>query len=271
MNDKTATASLALVLGLTMLTCLCYTAILVVPENPLNPYPPSHATARAEAIFLANNPAPAIVPDTPAAEGTSIFQATWTPTITPIPSETPTPTETRTPTSTATETSTSTPFPSPTPTETATPLPPTFTPFPTSTPPPMFRVSSQRGEPNCLVLRIKGRVLDSSNLPLQGVTLQVGELNIPNSAFNVVTDANGRYIFDFGGPGEESKTWFVLPLSNGSPAGERFTWQTDANVKLRTGDGDNGETLEPGQAEYTCDLDDSVQIMEVDWRRRSEP
>lgn len=247
MSERVATALLAVVIGLTSLTCLCYLAIFLVPEVPFNPYPPSHATAWAATA----NPVIVTGPTEPAsAPPTSIFGPTWTPTITPIPTDTPTPTETRTPTPTATNTPTSTPFPTRTPTNTATPTV-TNTPLPpTATPLPPYRILSQRGEPNCEVLRVTGIVYGPDGLPLSGVTMQVGELNVPGSRFNTApTDANGRYIWDFGGPTDREQVWFVVPLENGQPAVEQFTFQTD-----------------PARA---CDFDNAVQIMNLDWQRRA--
>lgn len=100
------------------------------------------------------------------------FTVTLTPTETPIPTDTPTPTDTATPTPLATNTpivytATPTPLPTNTPEPTATPVPPTNTPRPkpqptrpkptptrsqpTNTPAPQFefRLTDQRGWPNC--------------------------------------------------------------------------------------------------------------------------
>ena len=131
-SDKVATILLIFVLAITILSLLCFAAIFIEPEVPLNPYPPSHATVRAIHTVQAMLDENVIeIPPTPTPSPTSIFGPTWTPTITPIPSDTATPTETRTPTPTYTSTPTGTPFPTktPTPTNTFTPLPPT--PLPT--------------------------------------------------------------------------------------------------------------------------------------------
>lgn len=267
-SDKVATILLIFVLGITILSLLCFAAIFIEPEVPLNPYPPSHATVRAihtVQAMLAQNVIE--IPPTPTPSPTSIFGPTWTPTITPIPSDTATPTETRTPTPTYTSTPTGTPFPTktPTPTNTFTPLPPT--PLPTSTPLPPYRVAGQRTEPNCFVLRVRGRVLDANNLPLQGVSLQVGEVNVPGSVFDITTDANGRYVFDFGGPTDRDQSWFVVPRENGRNAADKpFVWQTDANFTVEEDNDDDGidNSLDK------CEFSDSVQIMTVDWRRRAQ-
>ncbi|RME46887.1 MAG: hypothetical protein D6796_08440, partial [Caldilineae bacterium] len=85
MSDKTATVLLILVLGGTMLLCLCYLAIFVVPEAPFNPYPPSYATARIQATLQARAPVapPSVTEATPTP--TSLFGPTWTPSVTPTP------------------------------------------------------------------------------------------------------------------------------------------------------------------------------------------
>jgi len=249
MSDRTATALLVIVIGATMLACLCYAAIFLQPEILFNPYPPSDATRRIELTLVALNPTPVIVVPTDTPE--ELFGPTWTPTVTPTPSITPTPTETRTPTPTSSPTPTPTPFPSrtPTPSSTPTPLPP---PPPTDTPPPpLYQPINIRTEANCDVVRIKGRVFDSSGIPLAGVVMQVGESNVPGSLFNTLpSDANGRYVWDFGAPNDNAHTWFVVPLESGQPAVERFLFQTD-HID-------------------TCDNLSAVQIVTVDWRRRAQ-
>lgn len=248
MSSKAATALLAITIGATLLMCLFFAAIFVEPEILFNPYPPSIATARADATLAALNPAPVVMAPTNTSE--PLFGPTWTPTISPTPSVTPTPTETRTPTPTSSPTATPSPFPTKTPTPTNTPLPP---PPPTATgtpPPPLYAPFNIRSEANCDVVRVLGKVFDSGGLPLSGVVLQVGELNVAGSVFNTApTDANGRYVFDFAAPDDNGHTWFVVPLDNGQRAVEPFTFATDsADV---------------------CELVNSIQITTVDWRRRA--
>ncbi len=250
MSNKTATIFLILVVGLTMLTFLCYAAIFIVPEIPFNPYRPSYATARAEAAIAALQP-PAQVNNISTATATSVFGPTWTPTNTPVPTQTPTPTETRTPTPTSSPTPTSTPFPTKTPTPTDTPLPPTPTTPPTATPPPLYTVGRIETENNCSVVRILGIVRDAKGLPLAGVTMQVGEVGVAGSVFNTSpSDANGRYVWDFGAPDKNAHTWFVVPLENGQPAVNRYEFATDSKD--------------------VCDSFASVQITTIDWQRRPD-
>jgi len=249
MSDRTATILLIMTIGATMLLCLCFTAIFIQPEIPFNPYRPSDATARAELTLVALNPPLAF--SRPTETPTPLFPPTWTPTVTPTPSVTPTPTDTRTPTPTSTLTPTPTPFPTKTatPTDTATAPPP---PPPTGTAaPPLYTPFNIKTENSCSVNRIWGRLFDANGLPLAGVVMQVGEVGVAGSVFNTApSDANGRYVFDFGSPNDDSHTWFVVPLEGGQPAVNRFEFQTDS--------GD------------VCESISSVQIMSVDWRRRAQ-
>jgi hypothetical protein len=249
MSERTASVLMIIVIGLTMLTCLCYAAIFVQPEILFNPYPPSDATARAEMTLTILNPPQVFSP--PTTTSVPFFEETWTPTVTATSTDTATPTETRTPTPSSTPTETRTPFP----TKTSTPLPtstPTLPPPPTSTqPPPLYSPSNIRTEANCDVVRILGRVLDVQGLPVAGVTMQVGEVGVAGSVFNTApTDANGRYVFDFGAPDDNSHTWFVVPLQGGQRAVDPFSFTTD-----------HGDT---------CENSSSVQIVSVDWRRRAQ-
>ncbi|MEM7028529.1 MAG: hypothetical protein AAF629_02965 [Chloroflexota bacterium] len=244
--ERTATILLVVVIGATLLMCLCYAAIFIEPEIVFNPYRPSHATARVETQIAIANPVQELT--IPTQTSAPFFEATWTPTVTPTPSVTSTPTETRTPTPTATLTPTSTPFPTKTSTSTSTPLPPP----PTSTPaPPLYSALNIRTEANCDVVRVLGKVFDSSGLPLGGVSFRVGEVGVTNSVFQTApSDANGRYIWDFGAPDDDSHTWFAVPLNGGQEAVERVTFSTD-----------HGDS---------CTDVNSVQIVSIDWRRRAQ-
>jgi len=248
MSDKAATVLIIIFIGATLLMCLCYAAIFVQPEIIFNPYRPSDAATRISMTLIASQPTLAMPQGTPTEP---FFEPTWTPTVTPTPSATATPTETRTPTPTSSPTPTPTQFPTrtPLPTSTNTPPPP---PPPTDTPaPPLYSPSNIRTEANCDVVRIMGRVFDSQGLPLGGVTMQVGEVGVTGSVFSTSpSDANGRYVWDFGAPNDATHTWFVVPLENGQPAVNRFEFQTD-HID-------------------TCEILASVQIVSVDWRRRAQ-
>lgn len=243
MSNKAATLLLVLVVGLTLLACLLIAAVFVMPESPLNPFPPSNATAQAQTMVQPT--APKFVADVQSDTPTPLFPPTWTPTVTLTPSMTPTPTETRTPTPTATQTFTPTPFPTRTPTATATrtPRPPA-----TATPLPLYRIANIVNENNCDVVRVLGTVRGADGLPLSGVTFQVGEVGVAGSVFNTSpSDGNGRYVFDFAAPNQDSHRWFVVPLENGKPAVQRFEWQTDSI--------------------NSCTSSAAVQIVTVDWQR----
>ncbi|OQY49040.1 MAG: hypothetical protein B6242_00705 [Anaerolineaceae bacterium 4572_78] len=245
MSNKITTVFLVLMIGSTMLLCLCYLAIFISPDIPLNPYPPVAATARVESTLIAK--ALRNLPPTPTSTGR--YPPTWTPTTTSSPTWTLTPTETRTPTPTWTVSATKTPRPTKTttPKHTATT---TGTAEPTDTAqPPLYKVMNTNGEPNCLVMRIKGKVTDSDSIPIAGVEMQVGEMNVAGSVFKTTTDANGRYIHDFGAPASRVQRWFVIPLEDGKEAAnKRYTFQTDSVDQ--------------------CELNDAIQIMTVDWKRQ---
>ncbi len=96
-----------------------------------------------------------------------------------------------------------------------------------------------------------GKVFNSSGVPVSGVVMQVGESGVLGSAFTTApTDANGRYVWDFGAPDDNSHTWFVVPLDNGALSVTPFEFTTD-HID-------------------TCEHVSSVQIVSVDWRRRAD-
>lgn len=253
MSERGATVLLTLVLGLTALVIVCYAAIFIQPNLPINPFSPAQATRRAE---LSQPPAVGVQPPTSTPDQS--YPPTWTPTATSTPEPTRTPTETRTPTATKPPTSTPTLIPSrtPTPRPTNTPLPATNTPLP-----PPFSVASHSGEPNCSIVGVKGVVSDAQGLPMSGVQLQVGEVGVAGSLFTVTTDANGRYAFNFLGTTKKQHTWFVVPLENGQPGADRFQWVSDPNLD-DDDDDDEGGGL--------CNNADAIMVKTVNWRRRPD-
>ena len=61
LDNRLATALSAMVLGMTILSCICYATIFVQPNIPFNPLSPNRATAIAaaiEAIPVATLPPP---------------------------------------------------------------------------------------------------------------------------------------------------------------------------------------------------------------------
>lgn len=115
--------------------------------------------------------------------------------------------------------------------------------------PPIYEVINVETENDCRVVRVKGHVFDEKNVPLAGVILEVGELDVPGSRFQVITDENGRYIFDFGSPNKDPHTWFVVPLlADKTPAiSPPHTFKTDPEEFCRNFDG--------------------VHITTIDWQR----
>ncbi len=223
MSNKSATLFLVIVIGMTLLACLFFAAIYMMPNAVFNPFPPSAATARAQ--VSGENNAPKFVVDVPTETATPLFPPTWTPTITLTPSPSATPTETRTPTPTATTTHTPTPFNTKTPTATKTPTP---RPSPSATPLPIYRITSNVYKNDCDNVFVHGVVSGANGLPLSGVVMQVGEVGVAGSVFNTEpTDSNGRYFYWFASPDNNTHRWFVVPLENGKPAVQRFEWQTD--------------------------------------------
>ena len=111
-------------------------------------------------------------------------------------------------------------------------------------------MAGRQTEANCFVVRIKGVVTDAMGVPISGVVMQVGEVGVAGSVFRTApTDANGRYIWDFGAPDNNSHTWFVVPLEGGQEAVSRVQFQTD-----------HGDS---------CEQVESVQIVTIDWRKRN--
>ncbi|MCI0528048.1 MAG: hypothetical protein L0Y56_11485, partial [Nitrospira sp.] len=117
-DDRIVTVLAAMVIGLTLLTLICFITLFLAPNLPFNPLSPERATASA-ATRQAQTPIEQATPTPP---------PTYPPTWTPTPTFTPGPTKTTTDTRTPTPTDTSTPTDTPTSTRTSTPLPPTSTP-----------------------------------------------------------------------------------------------------------------------------------------------
>jgi hypothetical protein len=157
LDNRWTTVLLALIMGLTVLSILCYTTIFIQPNVPFNPLSPSRATEVA-----LRNPSPLSTQVVIVATPDQSYPATWTPTPTRTPGPTKTPTDTRTPTPTKTPSPTLTP----TPTDTNTPVPPTLPPPPTATPTPFgYVVSSHSSQNNCAASGFKGTVNGPDGLP----------------------------------------------------------------------------------------------------------
>jgi len=142
-------------LGLTVITVLCYILIAINPYLPFNPFPPP---PKVIAVVATNTPTP-----TPKHSPIPTWTPTSTPTVTPTPPRTFTPTPTRTP-------------PPPTPiTPSATP---TFTPSPTprvtrSPWPFTYELTYETPLYGCNWMGIGGTVQDIDGNPLRGYPIHI--------------------------------------------------------------------------------------------------
>ena len=172
-GPRAALLATVMLLVLTVMTCLCYLAIYINPQMPLNPFPPPRQVAQASPTSVAPEPSAPSVPT---------FPPTWTPTATatatdtPLPTDTPTvtPTPTHTATPTFAPTATRTPRP-PAPPPTATP---THTPVPSPTPWPYqqqgytYTLPNDKNAAGCNWLGVGGQVFDAQGVPFPGVTVR---------------------------------------------------------------------------------------------------
>jgi hypothetical protein len=271
LDNRWTTVLLALTMGLTVLSVLCYATIFIQPNVPFNPLSPSRATEVA-----LRNPPPQATQVVIVATSDPSYPATWTPTPTRTPGPTKTPTDTRTPTPTKTPSPTLTP----TPTDTNTPVPPTLPPPPTATATPFgYHVSSHSSENNCADIGLKGVVNGPDGLPKGGVQIQYGELGVSGSLFTTRTDGNGRY----GAlllPGSNksatysSHNWFAYIVENGQRASDEFKFTTDPiyakNPKhcsdLSGPEADINDEDRKGCIVNPCNSDDAIQIKIINWQ-----
>jgi len=96
LDDRLTIVLLSMVLGMTILSVLCYATIFIQPNIPFNPLSPQRATdtaATAIAKLPTSTPIPIERPD-------QTYPPTWTPSPTRTPGPTKTTTQTRTPTPT---------------------------------------------------------------------------------------------------------------------------------------------------------------------------
>jgi hypothetical protein len=276
LDNRLTTVLLAMFLGMTILSCLCYATIFVQPNIPFNPLSPNRATIVAETAIASQVVA---LPPAQIATADQSYPPTWTTTPTNTPGPTKTPTDTRTPTPTKTPTPTRTPTPTSTFTPTPIPPPPTATLTPTPFP---FIVSSHSSENNCADVGLKGVVDGIDGLPKPLVQIEYGEIGVAGSRFSTTTDASGRY----GAlllPGSNKSqalrahNWYALIVENGQPASERFLFTTDP---IYADNPDYCDNIDPDEEddefeEKGCILDpcksrDSIQIKIINWRQRSE-
>jgi hypothetical protein len=276
-DSRLTTVLLAMVLGITVLSILCYATIFIQPNIPFNPLSPQRATEVAATRIAA---LPAAVEVTPTAE--QAYPATWTPTSTSTPGPTKTPTSTRTPT----PTKTSTPTRTPTNTATSTPLPPTLPPTATYTPTPFpFIVASHSAKNNCADTGLEGIVNGVDGLPVAGVQVQYGEIGVAGSRFIATSDNNGRYgallIPGSSKPAAyQSHNWYAYILDNGRRASEEFRFTTDPiyadnpDYCYEDNDNDNNgnsnnNSLPAGCIIDPCKNSNTIQIKVINWQARA--
>jgi len=124
------------------------------------------------------------------------------------------------------------------------------TPEPTPTPLP-YSVEEYEDYQNCYDIGMTGLVVDVNGLPLEGVVIQYGEVDI--SSFTTTTDVDGQFAVPLVLSGDNKDnatkphTWFVRVLEDGKPASENFKWKSD--------------TIED------CDSTRSVQVKDVKFER----
>ncbi|HXW01364.1 MAG TPA: hypothetical protein VEC93_23340 [Anaerolineae bacterium] len=274
LDNRWTTVLLALTMGLTILSVLCYATIFFQPNVPFNPLSPSRATEVALSM-PPEIPTQIMIVATP----DQSYPATWTPTPTRTPGPTKTPTDTRTPTPTKTPSPTLTP----TPTDTPTRVPPTQPPPPTATPTPFgYFVSSHSSDNNCADIGLKGVVNGPDGLPKGGVEIQYGEIGVAGSKFTARTDGNGRY----GAlllPGSDkvatfsSHNWYAYVVDNGQRASDEFRFTTDpiyarnprhcSDLK----DPDKAEDKDNlGCIPNPCESNDAIQIKIINWQLKYE-
>jgi hypothetical protein len=148
-----STLSLVIV-GLTVVTLICYALIAINPYLLVNPFPPQSQTF----VVATLTPSPTV---------TRTPVATWTPTTTPT--ITPTPPPTFTPTVTSTPTPTGTPAPTDTPEPTETPIPRvTRSAYPFT-----YQLTYETPYYGCAWTGVAGTVVDLDGNPLIGYPVHV--------------------------------------------------------------------------------------------------
>ena len=213
-GDSTYRIGIAVVAVAALLLVAFYGVVLVNPQTPLNPFPPTRQQATA------------IVQ----AAATPTLPPTWTPTVT----VTATVTSTAVPTATATITPTNTPTITPVPTETLTPTvtptetntpEPTSTPEPTATPkPPLYVWSDMLAGPDCSWSGLFGVVRSLTDMPLEGVQVHLWTeqgLDLTSGP----TDVNGNYLIPVANQPLAAR-WFVQVLEAGKPQSAVLVFET---------------------------------------------
>ncbi|MCB0195515.1 MAG: hypothetical protein KDJ65_26435 [Anaerolineae bacterium] len=289
MNGRLIIIVIALIVGLALLTLVCFVTLYLAPNLAFNPLSPARATANA-ATRIAK---------IPTATATEIPISTYPPTWTPSATFTPGPTKTTTETRTATPTRTSTATDTATATRTFTPVPPTSTPTDTATPTPFpYFVIAHSGMNNCSDLGLWAMINDDQGLPQGGITIQYGEYGVSGSRFLSTSDPNGR-IDALLIPGSNraqttiTHTWYAFVVADGQQQSETFLFETDPifannpdicdkydpNDDELPEDDDGNEIDEDDERDRyedegciadPCLSSDSINIKIIDWQERSQ-
>jgi hypothetical protein len=103
---------------------------------------------------------------------------------------------------------------------------------------------------HCYDIGMYGTVTDANGIPKEGVTMEYGEAGI--GTMQVLTDVDGQYrvplVVKNVENAKKSHVWYVRVIENNAQVSDTFKWQSDS-IK-------------------DCDQLDSVQVKEVNFRRR---
>jgi hypothetical protein len=268
-GNNIITILLAMVIGLIILSLICFLTIFLQPDIIFNPLSPSRATA------IAASQAPPTV--APLAVGTATsppptYPPTWTPTLTFTPAPTKTPTETRTATPTKTPVPTNTNTPTKTPTIV---VPPTFTPFP---PYAFVPQSGPDTASNCAAIKIKYSVFGADNEPYSNFQVEYGEIGVRGSVFltPLVTEFKDGYTqllisSQDKSAARKSHNWFAHLIINNEKVSKSILFSTDPMYadnpsKCNDINPDSDEFSREGCIIDPCAVEDSVNVKHVVWR-----
>ena len=143
---------------------------------------------------------------------------------------------------------------------------------PTPTPLP-YRVLSHGNRHNCADIGVNGIVTGPNGAPLGEVTLQYGEVGVPNSRFLATTDFNGRYsgLLLSGSDraaAQVSHNWYLYVLENGQPLSPVFEFTSNpifAQNPKRCGSTSDGK--QPGCIMDPCRSAQAIQVKTVNWQK----
>jgi hypothetical protein len=264
------TILLAMLVGLIILTLICFLTIFLQPNILFNPLSPNRATAIA-ATRVAGIPTATLSPTAAAT-----YPPTWTPSATATPAPTKTPTETRTATPTYTSSPTVTATPTRTPTRV---VPPTFTPLP---PYPYVAQSGPNSSSRCSDIKLMYSVFDGDGEPISGFQVEWGEIGIRGSVFTTERTEFHEFYGVTLIPGtnksaaKKAHNWFAYLIENGQKISKALLFSTDPifadNPSVCDGlDPDNNpddekKFNENGCIKDPCTSEDATQVKHVVFR-----